>query len=153
MALYLTPLDKHATVTRLRQNAGLDVNKLKQTKKKITMKNRPLSNLPFLSEILGGVCVFLTATKSSIPKQSSQSLSVSLQEDHTTKTALLTVTDGLLNSADKRLVSLLILLDLSAAFNEVGNKILLGNLSLTFGNHETTFKWFTSYLLNRTVRS
>ena len=117
------------------------------------MKNRPLSNLPFLSEILGGVCVFLTATKSSIPKQSSQSLSVSLQEDHTTKTALLTVTDGLLNSADKRLVSLLILLDLSAAFNKVGNKILLGNLSLTFGNHERTLKWFTSYLLNRTVRS
>ena len=117
------------------------------------MKNRPLSNLPFLSKILGGVCVILTATKSSIPKQSSQSLSVSLQEDHTTKTALLTVTDGLLNSADKRLVSLLILLDLSAAFNNVGNKILLGNLSLTFGNHETTFKWFTSYLLNRTVRS
>ena len=60
------------------------------------------------------------------------------------------VTDGLLNSVDERLVSFLVLLDLSAAFDTLDHKILLDRPSLTFGIHGTDLKWFTSYLLSRT---
>ena len=60
------------------------------------------------------------------------------------------VTDGLLNSVDERLVSFLVLLDLSAAFDTLDHKILLDRPSLTFGIHGTALKWFTSNPLNRT---
>ena len=70
-------------------------------------------------------------------------------KNNCTKTASLSVTDGLLNSANERLVSLLILLDLSAAFDTLDHKIWLGRLSLTFGIYGTAFKQlFTSYLLS-----
>ena len=70
-------------------------------------------------------------------------------KNHCTKTASLSVTDGLLNSANERLVSLLILLDLSAAFDTLDHKIWLGRLSLIFRIYGTAFKQlFTSHLLS-----
>lgn len=74
------------------------------------------------------------------------------RKNHSTKTALLSVSNGLLNSADERLVPLLILLDLSFAFDTLDEKkkIMSDRLSLTFGIHGTTLKWFISCHLNRT---
>ena len=62
----------------------------------------------------------------------------------------MSVTDGLLNTANGRFVCLLIVLGLSAAFHSVDHKILLDRFSLSSGIHGTDFKWFTSYLPNRT---
>ena len=50
------------------------------------------------------------------------------RKDHSTETAVLSVLDGLLVSADERLVSLVTLLDLSAAFDTLDHTIFLQRL-------------------------
>ena len=47
------------------------------------------------------------------------------KQNHSTETAVLNVLDGLLCSADERLVFLVALLDLSAAFDTLDHSILL----------------------------
>ena len=57
------------------------------------------------------------------------------RKNHSTETALLSVIGGLLRNtdADDRLVSVLALLDLSAAFDTLDPPILLQRLETTFG--------------------
>ena len=72
------------------------------------------------------------------------------RKNHSTETAVLSVVDGLLSNIDKKLVSLVALLDLSAAFDTIDQDILLARLEHSFGFHGTVLDWFTSYLSNRT---
>ena len=55
------------------------------------------------------------------------------RKDHSTETAVLSVLDCLLVKADERLVSLIALLDLCAAFDTLDHSILLKRLEGTFG--------------------
>ena len=55
------------------------------------------------------------------------------KQNHTTKTAVLSVLDGLLGSADERLVFLVALLDFSAAIDALDHFILLKRLEATYG--------------------
>ena len=71
------------------------------------------------------------------------------RQNHSTETAVLSVLDGLLGSADERLVSLVALLDLSAAFDTLDHPILLKRLETTFGVTGTVIDWFVSYLSGR----
>ena len=110
---------------------------------------RPVSNLPFLSKILEKVV--LAQLESHLSRNNLRDVCQSAyRQNHSTETLLLSVTDSLLCKADNRLVSLLTLLDQSAAFDTVYHKILLNRLSYTFGISVTVFKWFISYLTNRT---
>ena len=69
--------------------------------------------------------------------------------NHSTETALLKVTnDILLNMNDQR-VTLLLLLDLSVAFDTVDHDTLLHGLQFTFGVNGKVLSWFLSYLSGR----
>ncbi|KAK3525831.1 hypothetical protein QTP70_010908 [Hemibagrus guttatus] len=70
---------------------------------------------------------------------------------HSTETALLAVTEKLHAARSAQLSSVLILLDLSAAFDTVNHKTLLSTLR-SFGICGTAWEWFASYLDGRSYQ-
>ena len=66
-----------------------------------------------------------------------------------TETALLKVHNDLLCAADKNDISILALLDLSAAFDTIDHHILLERLRITMGLSGTVLSWFESYVTGR----
>lgn len=68
---------------------------------------------------------------------------------HSTESALLRVHNDVLRAIDEDKCVILLLLDLSAAFDTVDHKILLERLSSRFGISGTVHRWFQSYLSGR----
>ena len=68
---------------------------------------------------------------------------------HSTETALLRVLNDLLTASDDGQVSLLTLLDLSAAFDTIDHDILFHRLEHVFGIQNSAFSFFRSYLTER----
>jgi hypothetical protein len=68
---------------------------------------------------------------------------------HSTETALLRVQNDILHAIDTQHCVLLVLLDLSAAFDTVDHGILLNRLSSRFGVTDDALAWFASYLKDR----
>ena len=69
---------------------------------------------------------------------------------HSTETAMLRVWSDILEAADRRQVTLLGLLDLSAAFDCVDHDILLQRLEIGLGLSDVLLRWIQSFLTNRT---
>jgi len=69
---------------------------------------------------------------------------------HSTETALLRVQNDILRAIDNGGCVMLLLLDLSAAFDTVDHSILLSRLSYSFGIAGAVYQWFQSYLSGRT---
>ena len=65
---------------------------------------------------------------------------------HSTETALLRVFDDLLTSSDSDHISVLTLLDLSAAFDTTDHDLLINRLRDVFGIRDTALAFFGSYL-------
>ena len=72
------------------------------------------------------------------------------KECHRTETAMLKNLNDLLNLADKGEITILSLLDLSAAFDTIDHDIMLTRLSTSFGIKGVALQWFKSYLTERT---
>ena len=69
---------------------------------------------------------------------------------HSTETAMLRVWSDILRAADQRHVTLLGLLDMSAAFDCVDHDLLLPRLHLGFGLSGVVLEWIRSFLQGRT---
>ena len=109
---------------------------------------RPVSNLAYASKLVETVVAkqlqhYLFSNDLFAISQSTY------RPNHSTETALLKVTnDILLNMNDQR-VTLLLLLDLSAAFDTVDHDTLLHRLQFPFGVIGKVLSWFSSYLSGR----
>ena len=127
---------KHALVTPLVKNSKLDPNSLSSY--------RPISNLLYSSKLLER-CV----SKQLNSYLSSHALYETYQSAyrplHSTETALLRVQNDILSSIDKKEITVLVLLDLSSAFDTVDHAILLNRLK-NIGLTGIVLDWFSSYL-------
>ena len=109
---------------------------------------RPVSNLPFLSKILEKL-VFNQLNDFIMSKGIHEKFQSGFRATHSTETALVKVVNDLRCNLDMRKLSVLVLLDLSAAFDTVDHGILLNRLYSTIGISGTVFNWFKSYLSDR----
>ena len=107
-----------------------------------------MSNLPFLSTVLEKV-VLHQLRSPLLANNVSETSQSAYRAHHSRKTALLDVTNCILGNADEGLVSILTLLDLSAAFDTLDHSILLAHLCDMFGIFGKAFEWFSSYLCYR----
>ena len=68
------------------------------------------------------------------------------KKQHSIETALVHVQNDLLMALDSGYSVILLMLDLSAAFDTIDHSIMLHRLSFRFGIKEKALKWFESYL-------
>ena len=72
---------------------------------------------------------------------------------HSTETALTLTLDNVFHAADNGSATLLVSLDLSAAFDSINHNILINRLSSCFGLTGLALDWISSYLQCTTVVS
>ncbi len=111
---------------------------------------RPVSLLPFIAKTLERV-VFNQVTAFLTQNNLLDSNQSGFRSGHSTETALLSVVEDLRLARTASKSSLLILLDLSAAFDTVNHQILLSTL-LRKGISGSALQWFDSYLSDRSFK-
>uniref|UniRef100_A0A3P9JT56 Reverse transcriptase domain-containing protein n=1 Tax=Oryzias latipes TaxID=8090 RepID=A0A3P9JT56_ORYLA len=131
---------KHAVVQPLLKKSSLDPSVLSNF--------RPISKLPFLSKILEKVVYFQLQDHLELYGILDKFQS-GFRARHSTETSLLRVCNDLFLTVDSGASAVLILLDLTAAFDTVNHDILLSRLEHSVGVKGTALQWFKSYLSNR----
>ncbi len=115
---------------------------------------RPVSLLPFIAKTLKRAVfnqVSLFLSQNNRPTKQLTSKQSGFRSGHSTETVLLSVTEALrIVKADSK-SSVLILLDLSDAFDTVNHQILLSTLS-SLDITGIPLRWFESYLTGRSFR-
>ena len=132
---------KCALVTPLIKKASLDPE--------VLSNYRPVSNLAFLSKLIERVVNVRIREHLALhgllpPFQSAY------RPHHSTETALLRVVNDLLFTIDGGDGAMLVLFDLSAAFDTMDHGILIHRLENSFGVAGTALYWVRSYLTDRT---
>ena len=99
---------------------------------------RPVSNLQYVSKLTGKV-VFNQVYDHMVSNAIFPALQSSYRQFHSTETALIKVMNDILLNMNSQHVTMLILLDLSAAFDTVDHRILLQRLSDEVGIRGTAW--------------
>uniref|UniRef100_A0A669EIT0 Reverse transcriptase domain-containing protein n=1 Tax=Oreochromis niloticus TaxID=8128 RepID=A0A669EIT0_ORENI len=131
---------KHAVVEPILKKSSLDPTQLKNY--------RPISKLPLLSKILEKVVADQLTTfleKHEIYDK----FQSGFRKRHSTETALLKVSSDIMMSADSGASSVMVLLDLTSAFDTIDHTILINRLRDIVGVSGLALEWFRSYLSNR----
>ena len=135
------PTLKQAHVSPLIKKSNLDPNNMKNF--------RPVSNLNFISKLIEKAVVkrlrqHLQFNNINIEFQSAY------KPGHSTETALLRVYNDIIMKLKRSNNVMLILLDLSAAFDTIDHTLLLQRLETMFGIQGPVLCWFKEYITNRT---
>lgn len=108
----------------------------------------PIADIPFLSKVI----------EKSVAIQVHNylncyglfpSLQSAYRKHHSTESALLRVSNDIFGILDSQREVILVLLDLSAAFDTIDHHLLLTRLRTYFNFTEIVLQWFSSYLLDR----
>ena len=110
----------------------------------------PVRNLQFLSKLTERA-VYYQTQEHLVRSELYPTLQSAYRAGHSTETALLKVHKDILLNITQR-VTLLVLLDLSSAFDTVDHEVLLRRLEITFGIAGTALQWIRSYLACRSQR-
>ena len=131
---------KAAVVTPLLKKPNLEKSDVKNY--------RPISNLTFISKLIER-CVSAQLTNYVTSNQLIQPHQSAYRRGHSTETALLKVYSDCVTAVDRGDVTLLCMLDMSAAFDTVDHKILIDRLDKTHGIQGSVLEWMKSYLSGR----
>ncbi|XP_072048691.1 uncharacterized protein [Amphiura filiformis] len=131
---------KIAHVIPLLKKATLDAEQLNSY--------RSVSNLSFMSKVVEKAAAEQIQAYL-INNNLYSNLQSAYRKHHSTESALLRVMNDILLTVDKREDAVLVLLDLSAAFDTIGHTILLQRLKHQYGITGTSLSWFESYMHGR----
>ena len=116
------------------------------------LKNyRPVSNLPVVSKLIEKIVLdqlndHLSSNELHCPVQSGY------RPNHSCETLLVRMTDDIFKEVHKDNIVIVVLLDLSAAFDTIDHSVLLQKLCKDFGITGDVLDWFGSYLIDRFFR-
>ena len=114
----------------------------------ILQNYRPISNLQFLSKLLERT-VLSQLNHHLETNNILDTFQSGFRPHHSTETALLKITNDIRLNLDSKRPTILVLLDLSAAFDTIDHNILLDTLRNWVGLSGPVLNWFTTYLLDR----
>jgi len=112
---------------------------------------RPVSNLTFLSKVIERAVAF-HLNKYLINNNLNKSLQSAYKGCHGTETALVRVKHYIMMSIDQDKPVILVLLDLSAAFDIVDHNVPFSRLKDMFGLLGKVLEWFQCYLVYHRVQ-
>ena len=129
---------KVAVIHPLLKKAGLEL---------IPKNYRPVSILSFLSKVLEQ-CVLMRFNEHCDNHSLLPDYQSAYRPNYSCETSLLKIND-MLWAMERKSVTAMVVMDLSAAFNTVDHDILLSVLENKFGIKDVALKWFESYLTPR----
>ena len=112
---------------------------------------RPITNFPFLSKVIE-TCVLSLMYSYLLQNDLFPTIGTiqsAYRKDNSTETALLRITNDILQAIEKHEIIILVLLDLSAAFDTSDHLVLLNRLHQRFGFRDLALQWLASYLADR----
>ena len=131
---------KESVITPILKKVLLDLN--------IFKNYRPIVTLQFLGKIIEKIVLrrltkHMTINNHHCPNQ------FGYKKHHSTETLLLQIVDDVLIGFEKHSSKILVLLDMSAAFDTIDIQKLLSILGTKLNIRGTALKWFSSFLVNR----
>ncbi len=119
---------------------------IKQLGLQLVLPNyRPVSNLPFIAKITERAVIDQEKSHMELNCPLPDCASA-YRDGHSTESALIKVQSDILHNMQRQRVTLLVLIDLSAAFDTIDHTILFDTLERKFGISGIALEWHKSYL-------